>query len=389
MATMDEALGEELANLEGAGLLRVPRVVQGALGPEIVIDGRSVICLCSNDYLGLAGDPRVRASARSAIDGVGVGAGASRLISGTMSAHLELEVALARFTEREAALTFATGWATNVGVLAALVGRGDVVFSDALNHASIVDGCRLSRATVIVYPHADTHALADLVERHRPRARRALVVTDAVFSMDGDRARLRELRAICDRTDAWLMVDEAHALGVHGPAGRGLSAELGVSPEILMGTLGKALGVAGAFVAGSAIAVRYLQNRTRSHVFSTAPPPAIAAAARTALEIAERADDRRDRVMAHAARLRDALRSQGWDARGNGTAIVPVRIGDPETTMRISNALFERGVFAHGIRPPTVPRGTCRIRAVPTAAHDDGHIDGAIRAFAGVREAHG
>ena len=382
--TIDDELGRALGDLEERGLLREPPRIDGAQGPLVEVDGRSVICLSSNNYLGLASDPRLVAAARDALAN-GVGAGASRLISGTMRAHTELEAALARFTRRDAALAFSTGWAANVGMLQSLAGPDDVIFSDALNHASLIDGARLSRARVVVYRHGDTSALESLVARERPRAKRALVITDAVFSMDADRAPLGPLRRICDRHDAWLVVDEAHSLFVLGPGGRGACAEAGVSPEVLVGTLGKGLGVAGAFVAGSETLVRFLSNRARSFVFSTAPPPATAATARAAIELAAAADGARARVLDHARRLRAALRAQGWDARGDAVPIVPIVIGDATLTMRTSRALLERGVLAHGIRPPTVPEGTSRIRAVAMATHEDAHIDHAIDAFSSVR----
>ena len=382
--TIDDELAHALRDLERRGLLREPRRIDGSQGPVVEIEGRAVVCLCSNNYLGLASDPRLIAAARDALAD-GVGAGASRLISGTMRAHTELESALARFTGAEAALSFSSGWAANVGTLQSLAGPDDVVFSDALNHASLIDGARLSRARVVVYPHADAEALDTLVARERAGARRALVITDAVFSMDADRAPVGALRRICDRRDAWLVVDEAHSLFVLGEKGRGVCAEAGVSADVSIGTLGKGLGVSGAFVAGSHTLIRYLRNRARSFVFSTAPGPATAATARAAVELADRADEARARVLAHASRLRSTLRGQGWDARGEEVPIVPIVIGDAALTMRVSNALFELGVLAHGIRPPTVPEGTSRIRAVAMATHDDDHIDRAIDAFATVR----
>ncbi len=383
--SMDEELARALAALEREGLLRTARRVDGPQGPEMTVDGRRVICLCSNNYLGLANDPAILAAARGSLETEGLGAGASRSISGTMHAHRQAEAALASFVQREAALLFASGWAANLGTIQALVGEDDVVFSDELNHASLIDGCRLSRARVVVYPHNDTDRLAEILATERSRARRALVVTDAVFSMDGDRARTAQLRQLCDAADAWLMVDEAHALGVIGPEGRGLCAADSVVPDVLMGTLGKALGAQGAFVAGSSQLVRFLENRARSYVFSTAPSPLLAAAATRAVALVRQADDRRERVLAWAARLRTALAEQGWDARGEGTCIVPVVVGHPDTTMRASKGLFDRGVFAHGVRPPTVPAGTSRIRVVPMATHEERHIDRAIEAFAEVR----
>jgi 8-amino-7-oxononanoate synthase len=379
--SMDETLDDELDALARAGLLRVPRTIAGAQGRTVQIDGRELLCLCSNNYLGLAGDPRL-VGPRSE----GAGAGASRLISGTMAAHRAAERALARFVGTPSALLFSSGYAANVGALSALLDDPrDVVFSDALNHASIIDGCRLARAEVAVYPHRDLAALEQLLATHRPLARRALIVTDAVFSMDGDRAPLRALRALADAHDAWLMVDEAHALGVLGPEGRGLSAELDVRPDVLVGTLGKALGLSGAFVAGPDNLARFLENRARSYVFSTATSPEIARALCEAIEIVTRDEGARARVLGHADRLRRELAGLGYDARGERTPIVPVVIGHNAETLALADALFARGVFAHGVRPPTVPEGTSRIRLVPMASHTEADIDHVIAAFAEIR----
>jgi len=383
---IDDEIAQSLAELESAGLLRTARRVHGRQGPEMDVDGHRVLCLCSNNYLGLASHPDLVRAAREAIEADGVGAGASRLISGTMASHVAAEERLASFAGTAGALLFSTGWAANVGTLSALLDdESDVVFSDELNHASLIDGCRLCRARVVVYPHRDMDRLAELLATQRPGARRAMVVTDGVFSMDGDLAPLSRLREMCDAADAWLMVDEAHSLGVLGPSGRGLCAAHEVRPDVLVGTLGKAFGVAGAFVGGSSNLIRLLLNRARSLVFSTAPPPALAAATIRALELVEDGDDLRERLHGHADHLRAALTEQGWKTGGEGTPIVPVRVGRPDTTMRVSSALFERGVFAHGIRPPTVPAGTSRIRLVPMATHDRAQVQRVVDAFAAVR----
>ena len=278
----NDFVSEALAQLEERGLLRAPRVIDGPHGPEAVIQGRRVIALCSNDYLGLASDPRISAAAAQSLPLAGFGAGASRHISGSNRLHTELKRKLADFAQLPAALYFATGYAANVGVIQALVGRGDVVFSDSLNHASLIDGMRLSRADVVVYRHLDLEHLAALLAEHRPRHGRALVATESVFSMEGDLAELPKLRALSDRYDCGLLVDEAHALGVLGPQGRGLCARDGVRPDVLVGTLGKAFGCSGAFAAGRAETLRLIENRARSYIFSTAPPPSLAAAASAA-----------------------------------------------------------------------------------------------------------
>ncbi len=380
-----QEIEHEIAGLRDAHLLRNPRVVSGAQGPTFRIGGREVIGLCSNNYLGLADHPALaEAMARSARE-LGVGSGASRHISGSMSVHKEAESALAAFVGLPSALLFSTGYAVNVGAIQGLVSRDDVVFSDALNHASLIDGCRLSRAQTHVYPHLDLDALSRLLASQRGSGRKALIVTDAIFSMDGDHAPLRELRALADRYDAGLMVDEAHSLGVFGPQGRGLCRALGIVPDVLIGTLGKSFGISGAFVAGSSAVVQLIENRARSYVFSTAPTAPIAAVTITATQLVEAADDRRDKVLFHAKRLREGLANLGYQVVKGDTPIVPAIIGEPEPTMRLSAALLERGVFVHGIRPPTVPVGTSRMRIVPIASHSDAHIDEALQAFADLR----
>jgi 8-amino-7-oxononanoate synthase len=382
---LDEAIEEALRDLRNAGLLRAPPAITGAQGPVLRVDGREAICLSSNNYLGLADDPALIAAASEAITREGLGAGASRLISGSMGSHAIAERRLAALVRADDAILFGSGYAANVAALDALLDERDVLFSDELNHASLIDGCRLSRAATHVYRHRDLDHLESLLRAHRAPARLAIIVTDAVFSMDGHRAPLAALRALADRHDAALYVDEAHGLGVLGPSGRGACAEEGVVPDLLLGTLGKALGTSGAFIAARRPVVELLRNRCRSFVFSTAPPPALAAAAARAADLAEAADDRRARLRAHAARLRARLRELDWNVPPGDAPIVPVLIGDPERTMALSAALLERGVFAHGIRPPTVPPGTSRIRLVPMATHQPEQIERALDAFAALR----
>lgn len=371
-----------LAAIQDAGLLRTPREIASPQGPTARLDGREVVLLCSNDYLGHASHPELVAAQRDALPAWASGAAASRLVTGTMTPHRDAERALAALVRQPASLLFSSGYAANVGAISALVGPGDLVLSDALNHASLIDGCRLSRARVLIYRHSDPDHLDALLAAHRHEGRAALVVTDSVFSMDGDHAPVRALRALADRWDAGLYVDEAHALGVLGPEGAGSCPAADVRPDAVLGTLGKALGLGGAFVAGSTDLVRLVENRARSFVFSTALPPAIAAAVPTAVDLARRADDRRDRLRRHTARLRAGLAGLGLDVPPGDTAIIPVLLGDPETAMRASARLLERGVFVHGIRPPTVPAGTSRLRVVPTGAHADEHIERALDAFA-------
>jgi 8-amino-7-oxononanoate synthase len=376
---------QELDALEHAGLLRRPHTVEGPQGPEVVVDGRPLLSFCSNDYLGLAADGRLGNAAIDAIRRVGVGAAASRLVCGQMTAHRQAEDRLRAFMRAEACLLFATGYAANTGALPALADQSDAIFSDALNHASLIDGCRLSRAPVHVYRHRDLDHLRSLLAAHRPHARRALIVTDALFSMDGDRAPLEHLRRLADAHDAALMVDEAHSLGVFGPGGRGLCAEAGVVPDLLVGTLGKAFGVAGAFITAERPIIQLLENRARSYVFSTAPSPASAAAVTRAVDLVEHADDRRARLLQHARRLRQTLRDQGWNVPEGDAPIVPVLVGAAAATMELSSALFDRGIFVQGIRPPTVPAGSSRLRIVPTATHTDAHVNQLLEAMASLR----
>lgn len=379
-----EQLRNELAELDALGLRRRPLVIEGPRGPEAYIDGKHVLLFCSNDYLGLAADPRLIRASHAALDELGVGAGASRLISGTSPAHLAAEQRLARLVGHPAALLFSTGYAANVGALSALLQRTDVAFSDRLNHASLIDGLRLSRARTYVYDHGSVEHLEQFLRAHRAEGRRAWIVTDSVFSMDGDLAPLRALRALCDSFDAALFVDEAHALGTLGE-GRGLAHHLDIRTDALVGTLGKAAGIAGAFVAGAPELRSLLENRARSYVFSTAPPPFLAAVASVAAELVEHASEERQRLCEHTRRIREALHHQGWDVPTEGaTPIIPVRIGDAKRAMEISARLLEHGVFVQGIRPPTVPVGTSRLRVVPTAAHRADHIETLIDAFAHV-----
>lgn len=373
--------------LEAQNLRRRLRRIDGPQGPTVSLEGRPVLGFCSNNYLGLADHPDLLEAARRSLETEGLGAGASRLVSGTMQAHEAAEAALARLYRTEAAILFATGYAANVGTLSALAGPGDLLLSDALNHASLIDGCRLSRADVHVYRHLDLGHLEEQLARLRPTAEQAFVVTDSVFSMDGDEAPLRELRALCDRYDAALVLDEAHAVGVLGPEGRGLAAELGVVPDVLVGALGKAFGAAGSFVVADQPIVELLRNRARSFVFSTAPLPLAARVAERAVDLVRQADDRRERVLGHARRLREELRQLGYTVPEGRVPIVPVVIGEEAAALGLSAALLERGVFAQAIRPPTVPRGTARLRVVPIATHSDADLDLAIAAFRDARPA--
>ncbi len=371
----------ELLALRSSGLDRRPRVLGSSQLPEVLVEGRKVIGLCSNNYLGLADHPDLVTAASHALRGFGVGAAASRQVSGTMDIHLQAEQRLTRFVGLEACVLFSSGYAANTGALQALAGRSDVLFSDSLNHASIIDGCRLSRARVQVYRHRDPEHLQALLSQHRSGSSRALVISESVFSMDGDTAPLSELRDLCDRFDAALYVDEAHALGVLGPRGQGLCALLQVRPDVLVGTLGKAFGSAGGFVAASANTVEIIRNKARSYFFSTAPPPLQAALALAAADLVESSDDRRARVLGHAARMRSALGEMGYETPAGSTPIIPVLVRERDAVMRLSSSLLEKRVFVQGIRPPSVPIGTSRLRLTPIASHEDIHITRAIDAF--------
>jgi 8-amino-7-oxononanoate synthase len=373
---------DALSDLEAAGLLRSPLRISGPQGPEIQINGRPVLCFCSNNYLGLANHPAIAAAAEASLRADGVGAAASRLITGTMDAHREAEVALADFVDAPAAVLFSNGYAANVGTIQALVGPGDAVFSDALNHASLIDGCRLSRAEVHVYSHRNVQHLQSLLTNHRPQFKRALVITDSLFSMDGVTAPLREIASLARTFDAGLLVDEAHALGVLGPSGRGLAAAQGVEPDLVIGTLGKSFGVAGAFVAASKEIVSLVRNRARSFVYSTAPPPMLARATIAALDLVRDADEARRALLTHAANLRSGLRDSGFDVPDGSSQILPVLVGENDRTMQLSAKLLDQGVFVQGIRPPTVPEGTARLRLTPMATHRPEQIERAIDAFA-------
>jgi 8-amino-7-oxononanoate synthase len=381
VASLDTLLAEELRGLGEAGLLRALAPLDSGSDAEVEVDGRRHLLLSSNNYLGLAGHPALRAAARAAVDQWGCGAGASRLISGHLALHADLETALARFKGTAAALVFPSGYQANIGTIGALVGRGDHVFSDELNHASIIDGCRLSRAAVHVYPHGDVAALRRLLAGG-PATGRRLIVTDSVFSMDGDRAPLRELSALAREYHSILMIDEAHATGCLGARGAGLADAEGLTDavDVHMGTLGKALGSAGAYIAGSQPLVDLVVNRARSFVFTTGLPPASVAAARAALEVVAGEPERRARLRRNADQLRRGLQALGLDARGD-THIIPVMVGDNRGAVALADALRARGVLAHAIRPPTVPPGTARLRVTPMANHSTAQIDEALLAF--------
>ena len=374
-------VAERLEELRDRGLYRRLRLVSGPQGPRVLLGGRQVLLLCSNNYLGLADHPKVRGAAAEAAMRFGAGAGASRLISGNMEPHRRLESRLAEFEGYEAALLFGSGYLANTGAIAALAGRGEVVFSDELNHASIVDGCRLARAETFVYRHGDLEHLAWGLREASGRG--SLIVSDGLFSMDGDVAPLPQLLELARRHGCRLMVDEAHATGAIGPGGRGAVAAAGLSGEIdlVVGTLGKALGSYGAYVCASAETVDFLVNTARSFIFSTAPPPPSVAAASAALELVS--PHRVERLQTNADRFRAALAAEGLDTGPSQTQIVPIEVGEAERTMELCERVLERGVFAQGIRPPTVAEGSSRLRFTVMATHRVGELERAAKLVGG------
>lgn len=378
---LEPLASERLQALRAQGLLRDLRVVGSGTGSWVNIGGRRTLLLCSNNYLGLATHPALIAAAAEAAAVWGVGAGASRLISGSLALHHELEQELAEWKRTEAAVLFNSGYHANIGTIAALVGEGDAVFSDALNHASIIDGCRLSRARVVVYPHADVDALAEKLA-HTP-ARHRLIVTDSIFSMDGDVAPLREICAVAHRYDAWVMVDEAHATGVLGPTGAGLVEELNLHDQVdvQMGTLGKALGCFGAYVAGKRSLIQLLINRARSLVYTTALPPPVVGAALSAVRLVRTQPELRTQLRANATFLHRILKESGIPLLGGPSHILPILLRDPLRTMQASARLLEAGVWVQGIRPPTVPEGTSRLRVTVMATHTHEDLQFARDAF--------
>jgi 8-amino-7-oxononanoate synthase len=366
-----ERLRADLAELDARALRRVRRSLDTACGPLARVDGREVLAFCSNDYLGLAAEPALAHALAAGAARWGAGSGASHLVSGHYTVHDRLEARLAQFVGCARALYFSTGYMANAGTIPALVGRGDAIFADRLDHASLVDGALLSRATLHRYPHADLAALERLLGDSR--APRKLIVTDAVFSMDGDVAPLAELLALAERFDAWLMVDDAHGFGVLGPDGRGALAQAGLASWriVLVGTLGKAAGVAGAFVAGHADVVEWLMQKARTYVFTTGAPPALADALLASLDLVAAGDARRAHLASLIARLRESLQLARWQLMPSRTPIQPVVIGDNAETLRVARALWERGLWVPAIRPPTVPAGTARLRISLSAAHRD------------------
>lgn len=376
---IEDRLHAELAEIADLGLTRRRRVLDTPCGRTATVDGKNVLNFASNDYLGLAGNTELAAAMAEGATTWGAGSGASHLVSGHLAPHEAIEQALARFTGFARCLTFSTGYLANLAVTPTFAGRGDAVFADKLNHASLIDAMQLAKANgaeVQRYPHNDMAALERQLAAST--ATNKLIVTDAVFSMDGDLAPLPLLLELARRHDAWLVIDDAHGFGVLGPQGKGSLAHFNLPADariLLMGTLGKAAGIGGAFVAGSETAIEYLLQKGRSYIFTTAAPPAIASALLKSLKLIANGDDLRQRLFANIARLREGVRSLPWPLLPSATAIQPLIIGDNNACVALSQALWERGLWVPAIRPPTVPKGSARLRICVSAAHTPADIE--------------
>jgi glycine C-acetyltransferase len=372
---LEDAMGQ----IRSEGLYRPLRILAGEQKPHARFDGREVINLSSNNYLGLTTHPKLREAALRAVKELGVGSGSVRTIAGTMDLHMELERRIAAFKKTEASVVFQSGFTANAGTVSAILGKEDLILSDELNHASIIDGARLSRATIKVFPHRDTAALERLLGETKSFPRR-LVITDGVFSMDGDIAPMKEIAALARAHGAIMMVDDAHASGVLGRAGRGTvdHFDLHGQVDIQVGTLSKAIGVLGGYVAGSKTLIEYLYHRARPFLFSTSHPPAVAAACLAAFDVLEQEPERIERLWSNTKRLKAGLARLGFDTGMSETPITPIFVGEADLAMRFSDRLFERGVFAQGIGYPTVAKGRARLRTIVTATHTEEELDRAL-----------
>jgi glycine C-acetyltransferase len=372
-------LDEAMAQLRADGLYRSLRVLDGEQKAEATFDHKDVINLSSNNYLGLTTHPKLREAALDAVKRLGVGSGSVRTIAGTMELHMELERRIAVFKKTEAAVVFQSGFAANAGTVSSVLGKEDLILSDELNHASIIDGARLSRATIKVFPHKDVKALEKLLEETASFPRR-LVITDGVFSMDGDVAPMREITSLARAHGAIMMVDDAHASGVLGKAGRGTvdHFDLHGQVDIQVGTLSKAIGVLGGYVAGSKTLIEYLYHRARPFLFSTSHPPAVAAACLAAFDVLEQEPERIERLWSNTKRFKDGLARLGFDTGISETPITPIVVGEADLAMRFSDQLFARGLFAQGIGFPTVAKGRARLRTIVTATHTEAELDRAL-----------
>ncbi len=378
-----EWIKEELKQIHDKQLFRLLTELETGQSPEVTIDGKRFILLGSNSYLGLSVDPKVIESARLALEKYGTGSGGSRLVSGSFDLHRELEEKIARFKNTEAAILFSSGYLANIGTISALVGSDDIIYSDELNHASIIDGARLSRSTVKIYKHLDLNHLLQLLEADKDRKCRKLIVTDTVFSMDGDLVPLPELVELSERYGCMLMIDEAHATGVLGKRGSGATEHFGVEDRVpvVMGTLSKAIGSLGGYIAGSKELIDFIRNRVRSYIFDTSLPPASLAASITAIDIIENEPERREHLWNMVEQFKTGIENTGLKILPSHSAIIPVLIGDAEPALNFARMLRENGVFTPAVRPPSVPHGMCRIRVTIMAMHTGEHVDTALKAF--------
>lgn len=382
MKDLDVILNEEIERLKEKGLYRTLRVMEYIRGPVARIDGKEFIIFSSNDYLGLAGHPEMIKSSVEATKRFGTGTGSSRLLSGTMELTRILENSLAEFKGCEETIVFSTGYMANLGVITSLAGRGDVVIIDKLNHASIIDGCKLSGARLRIYPHKDMGRLEALLASSM-NFRRRLIITDGVFSMDGDIAPLEEITGLAEKYEAVVIVDDAHGTGVLGKTGRGVLEHLGMKSDgiIQMGTFSKALGSLGGYIAGHYPLIDLLRNKARAFIYTTAPTPSILAASIASIELIEREPEHRNQLWKNTETFRAGLKDLGFNTMESTTPIIPIFIGDEEKTMRLSNELYEEGIYAPGIRPPTVPHGMGRVRFSVTALHTEDHLQKAHEAL--------
>jgi len=378
-------LQKDLQELEALGMYRSLKTVDSPQGREIILEGKRVLNFCSNDYLGLANDVRIKAVAVDAIEKYGFGSGASRLVCGNMSPHEKLEEELAQFKNTESTLVYSSGYMANTGIIPVLLDYHSVVLCDKLNHASIIDGIILSRAKLLRYPHADMQALQEIL-KGLPASQHKLIVTDSVFSMDGDKAPLNEIVDLASQYEAMVMVDEAHAFGVLGNHGSGLVEELGLEHkiDIQMGTLSKAAGCFGAYACGTNTLRKYLINKSRSFIYTTAMPPALAQAARAALQIIREGNQLRRTLHEHAEYLRTQLKALGFDTMNSSTPIIPILVKDPHRALMMSKYLLQKGIFVQAIRPPTVPIDTARLRLTVMATHTKEDLEQLLNALKGL-----
>ena len=386
MGNKFDFITDELQQLRDSGLYNQIRTIESAQGAWLVIEGKRVLNLCSNNYLGLANQSELKEAARKALEELGVGPGAVRSIAGTMSIHLELEKALARFKHVEDALSFQSGINANFGTIAALAGADDAIFTDELNHASIIDGCRLTKAKRFIYPHGDAKGLREVLEKEGKSVKKKLIVTDGVFSMDGDLAPLPEIAKLAEEYEAILMVDDAHGEGVLGDHGRGIADHFGLQGrvDVEMGTMSKAFGVVGGYIAGSKELTEYLRQRARPFLFSSAVTPADVAACIAAVKLLESSDELVKKLWANARYFKEGMKSLGFDTGHSETPITPVMLGDASLARNFSKRLFEEKIFGMAIGYPTVPMGKARIRVMISAAHTQEDLDFALNRFESV-----